>query len=835
MPIAVLVAFIEACPVNAHYFCDFNLKKMKVSYNWLKAYLPLNLAPDEVAKILTAIGLEEEGMHTKGSVEGGLEGLVVGHVQSVEQHPNADRLRLATVNVGADEPLSIVCGAPNLVDGQKVVVATVGTKLFPIEGEPFKIKKGKIRGEVSMGMLCAEDEIGIGKGHDGIMILDAEAKVGQPVREVLDLKEDTIFDIGLTPNRSDATGHMGVARDLLAALRFDRDFPGQLNEPDVSAFKVDDNSLLIDVAIEDKEACIRYAGLSLTDVEVKESPDWLKERLLAIDVRPINNVVDITNFVLHELGQPLHAFDADKIAGSKVVVKKLAADTPFVTLDEQERKLHKDDLMICNAEEGMCIAGVFGGLTSGVSDSTTKIFLESACFEATSIRKTSGRHQLRTDAATRFEKGVDPNNAVYALKRAALLLKELAGAKISSEIVDVYPTPVVEPEVKLRFAQLNRIAGCEISIAEVTKIVKAMEMAVVAVDEESITVKVPTNKVDVLREIDMIEEVLRIYGFDRVPIPHYIKSVITHSDIDAIYDIQNRISQQLVGAGFAEVMNLSLVNSQLQAKVLSDLEPVAIMNSSNTELDVLRGHPVFGVLQTIAYNQNRKSGNLQFFEFGEKYWMAEGKYMEKSNLAIAITGKRSDGDWKETTRSLDFYDLKTAVTGVFDRLGMSFYRCAESTDALFQYGLDYNVGRDQVATAGLLSKELCKQNGVKGDVFLAVIDWAEVMRLYSDKPITYKELDKVPAVNRDLSLLLDKSVRFADIEAISRKKGGKLLKKVGLFDVYEDKKLGVNKRSYAVSFTFQDESKTLTKKEVDVLMDKLIASFSSDLGATLKD
>lgn len=808
---------------------------MKVSYNWLKAYLPMDLAPDEVAKILTAIGLEEEGMESKGSVEGGLEGLLVGHIESVVPHPNADRLRLTTVNIGADEPLHIVCGAPNVAEGQKVVVATVGTKLYPVSGEPFKIKKGKIRGEVSMGMLCAEDEIGLGQGHDGIMVLDASSKVGQPVREVLDLDEDTIFEIGLTPNRSDATGHMGVAKDLLAALRFDRDFSGELNEPDVSAFKIDDNSLPIEVSVEDGAACPRYAGLSLTNVKVQESPDWLKERLNSIEVRPINNVVDVTNFVLHELGQPLHAFDAKKITGGKVIVKKLASLTPFVTLDEEERKLHQDDLMICNAEEGMCIAGVFGGLTSGVTDSTTSIFLESACFEATGIRKTSGRHGLRTDAATRFEKGVDPNISVYALKRAALLLKELAGATISSEIVDIYPNKVAEPEVKLRFAQLNRIAGCEISISEVTKIVKAMEMAIVKVDDESITVKVPTNKVDVLREIDVIEEVLRIYGFDRVPVSDYVSSAITHSESDAHYDLQNRISQQLIGAGFTEVMNLSLVNSKQQAKALQDLEPVVILNSSNAELDVLRGDLVFGMLQSIGYNQNRKSSNLEFFEFGKKYWTSEEKFREKANLAIALAGKKSEGDWKQSTRATDFYDLKAAVTGVFHRLGMSYYRCAESADPLFQYALDYSVGRDRVASAGLLSKELCKQAGVKGDVFFAVIDWTEILRLFSNKPITYKELDKFPAVNRDLSLLLDKSVRFEQVEKLARKKGGKLLKEVGLFDVYEDKKLGENKRSYAVSFTFQDEKKTLTKKEVDVVMEQLIAAFNADLGASLKD
>ena len=815
---------------------------MKISHNWLKDYIELDLAIEEISEILTDIGLEVEGLEKTQSIEGGLAGLVIGEVKTAEKHPNADRLKVTTVDVGEEELRQIVCGAPNVAAGQKVIVALPGTTLYPLGGDSFTIKEGKIRGEASLGMICAEDEIGIGQDHDGIIELDSAARVGAAATTVIPVETDYIIEIGLTPNRSDATNHIGVAKDLKAALKFNKGFTGEVKMPDVSKFKVDHKKLPIAVEVQDTKACPRYAGVSIANVTVKESPEWLKTKLKALGLNPINNIVDITNFVLHELGQPLHAFDLDQITGKKIVVKKEKANTKFITLDEQERKLHQEDLMICNTKEGMCIAGVFGGIKSGVTDATKNIFLESACFDAVTIRKTSTRHTLRTDAATRFEKGVDPNGCVYALKRAALLIKELAGGEIASDIVDVYPNKVEKPEIMVRFSQVNRLAGIPIASKNIENILEAMEMEIVKQTAESITIKVPTNKVDVLREVDVIEEILRIYGYNNIPIGETVISTLSYQNqSDKNASIRKQIADYLAGSGFTEMMNNSISQSAYYEKALPTEDVVPIANSLTSELDVLRRNMLFSGLEVISHNQKRKNFNIKVYEFGKTYQLKKsqegglGNYNESEHLSILVAGKNTEDNWKTDTRTTDFYDLKQSIHTILNRLGITEYKTNESEDETFTYGLQYVNNGQTLVEYGAVEPSIAQKMDADGAIFYADFNWLNCLKLAKRQKIEFAPLPKYPAVKRDLAMILDKSVSFGEIETIALKTAKKLLQSVYLFDVYEDEeKLGKGNKSYAVNFTFLDETKTLTKKEIDKLMDKLMQQFEKQLGAKQK-
>lgn len=810
---------------------------MKISYNWLKDYLPVDMNPEKVGKILTDIGLEVEGIEEIGGIEGGLAGLVVGEVKTAVQHPNADKLKLTTVDVGNGEPLAIVCGAPNVAAGQKVVVATVGSTLYPIEGKPFKIKKGKIRGEVSLGMICAEDEIGLGTDHDGIIVLPDTTKVGMPAIDAFDLDTDYIFEVGLTPNRSDAICHLGVAKDLLAALQINHDFDKNIKVPSVTGFKVDNTKLNVGVKVENTEACPRYSGVTITGVTIKESPEWMQIRLNAIGIRPINNVVDITNFILHELGQPLHAFDADKIDGQEVIVKNLPQDTAFVTLDEKERKLNAKDLIICNGkEEPMCMAGVFGGLTSGVTDTTTNIFLESACFHPIKTRQTATRHNLRTDAAIRFEKGVDPNGTVYALKRAVLLIKELAGGTIASEIVDVYPTKVARPIITVQYKRINSLIGVEIPAAEVKAILTALDIQTVSETAETLTVSVGTNRADVLREVDIIEEILRIYGFNKVPIPTTLQSAIVSEAKPNPTKLRNLISDFLASKGFNEMMGTSISNSVYYGE---GKNVVTLLKSLNANLDVLRKNMLYSGLEAIIHNQNHKNTDLHLFEFGKTYEVyakeSGNQYQEYSHLSFFVTGNTSPESWQHPQRKVAFFDVKKVVNEVLQRLGISRFNSVESKSEQLAYGLQYKMGKQVLVDFGLVHPKICKNFGIKQAVFYADFNWDTILTILKRHKVTFTPINKYPSVRRDLALLIDKQTSFGQVETIAKKTGKKLLQSVNLFDIYADEsKIGKGKKSYAVSFVFQDANKTLTDKEIDKVMNKLIATYQKQLGAELR-
>ncbi len=815
---------------------------MKVSLNWLKDYINIDgLSPEEVSEILTGIGLEEEGMERVESIEGGLEGVVVGHVVECGKHPDADRLSLTKVDIGQEELLQIVCGAPNVAQGQKVMVATVGTTLYPIDSnEPLKLKKGKIRGQVSEGMICAEDELGIGRDHAGILVLPEETKVGTPASDYFKVEIDHVYEIGLTPNRSDATNHLGVAKDLAAYLKANRAYTGGVHIPEVSGFKADDNSLPVEVEVEDAEAAPRYAGLTIKGLQIAESPDWLKSRLKAVGVRPINNVVDITNCVLHELGQPLHAFDLDKVKGKKIIVKALPEGTKFQTLDEVERQLSGEDLMICNGEgEGMCIAGVFGGMNTGVTDETTDIFLESAHFNAKWVRRTSMKHNLRTDAAKVFEKGSDPNIVVYALKRAALLMKELAGGTISSDIIDLYPAPVKPAEVSVRYEHVNRLIGVEIPREKLKSILDALEMEVVADDEKVFTVAVPTNKSDVTREADVIEEILRIYGYNEVPISEQVRSSINVAPQPDPNLLRDKVGDLLAANGFHEMMALSLSRSQYYEEIYQSLPKeklVFINNTSTVQLDIMRPDMLFSGLEAIVHNQNRQQMRLKLFEFGRTYQHGEGKIDEQQHLSLFLAGDRFGESWLDNRKGeADYYTLKAYVEQVLSRLGLSGYQETELSDEDFAYGMQYHRGPQILARFGKVNPKLAKAMDVRGAVFYADFQWDTLVKSRKKHKVSYEELNKYPTVRRDLALVIDNSVKFSDIVAIARKAGKKLIKDINLFDVYENEaQLGSGKKSYAVSFTFENPEKTLKDKEVEKLVNKMIADYETKLGASIR-
>ncbi|MCB0804781.1 MAG: phenylalanine--tRNA ligase subunit beta, partial [Bacteroidales bacterium] len=768
---------------------------MKISYNWLKQYLNFDLSPDELSLLLTDCGLEVESMEKWQSIKGGLEGLITGEVLTCVKHPDADRLSVTTVNVGKSEPLHIVCGAPNVASGQKVVVATVGTTLYSGE-DSFEIKKTKIRGEVSEGMICAEDEIGLGESHDGIMVLDENVKPGTPASEYFNIENDIVYEIGLTPNRTDAMSHIGVARDIKAVLdtqNYINDIKetGNLLIPSVEDFTPDNKDLEIPVEIKNPEACPRYSGVTLTNIEVKESPGWLQNRLNAIGLRPINNIVDITNYVLHETGQPLHAFNADKITGKKVVVRKMEEGTPFVTLDEIERKLSADDLMICNAEDGMCIGGVFGGLTSGVTEKTTKIFLESAWFDPVHIRKTSKRHDLQTDASFRFERGIDPEKVIYALKRAALLMKEITGAKISSEVTDVYPEPYKPVQVKVSYDHIDRLIGKAIGKDTIKKILSFLEFTIENETENGLTLTVPPYRVDVTREADVIEEILRIYGYNNVEIPVRQLSAVSHKPKPDNEKLVNDAAAFLSNNGFYEIMNNSLTRGRYYENqpAFSENESVKMLNPLSRDLNVMRQSLVFGGLETILYNINRKNENLKLFEFGRHYSKINDqnpeapvteKYAEAPMLALFLTGNNSAESWyKEQGRS-DVFQLKNICLNLLKKFGIdeSSLQLSDEEDPLFNQSIRYHSKNKTVLKLGEIADKLRKDFDIHQPVFYAEINWESLMRLVSQSSVSFSPLPKFPEVRRDLALLLDKKVTWDEVQKLAFESERKLLKKV---------------------------------------------------------
>ena len=823
---------------------------MNISYNWLKEYVDFNLQPQEVAEALTSIGLEVGGVEEVESVRGGLKGLVVGHVLTCEAHPNSDHMHICTVDLGTGEPAQIVCGAPNVAAGQKVIVATLGTVLYGPEGESFTIKRSKLRGVESLGMICAEDEIGIGQSHDGIMILPAETPVGMPAAEYFQLESDYLIEVDITPNRADACSHYGVARDLYAYL-VQNGQPTALHRPSVEGFCVDNHDLDIAVEVENAEACPRYCAVSIKGCEVKESPEWLQKKLNTIGLRPINNIVDITNYIMMAYGQPLHCFDADMIKGQRIVVKTLPEGTPFVTLDGEDHKLSERDLAICNAEEPMCIAGVFGGKGSGTYEGTTNVVLESAYFHPTWIRKSARRHGLSTDASFRFERGIDPDGQIYALKQAAMLVKELAGGTISMEIKDVEAEGLAKAfPVNIRYAQVNELIGKEIPAATVKSIVSSLEMQIVKEDAEGLSLLVPAYRVDVQRPCDVIEDILRIYGYNNVEIPTSVKSSLNiKGDVDRSNKLANLISEQLVGAGFNEILNNSLTKEAyyegLECCPPSSL--VHLMNPLSNDLGVLRGTLLFGGLEVIAHNANRKMANLRLFEVGNCYHMDASKestperplapYSEESHLGLWVCGNRVEGSWAHPAEETSVYELKAYVMNILQRIGLPLggLVIGNGSSDLFGKSLQIADRNGKVfVELGLVRRALTARLGIEMPVYFADLNWTALMKKVRNASVSFREISKFPAVSRDLALLVDKSVEFAAIERVAYACEKKLLRSVVLFDVYEGKNLEAGKKSYAVNFILQDETKTMSDKQTDAIMQKIITQLEKQIGAKLR-
>ena len=820
---------------------------MNISYNWLKDYLDFDLQPDEVAAALTSIGLETGGVEEVQTIKGGLEGLVIGEVLTCEEHPNSDHLHITTVNVGGAEPLQIVCGAPNVAAGQKVVVAVNGTKLYDGD-ECFTIKRSKIRGVESNGMICAEDEIGIGTDHAGIIVLPADAVVGTPAKEYYNVKSDYVLEVDITPNRVDATSHFGVARDLAAYLK-QNGKPANLKRPSVDAFKIDDEVPAIEVVVENKEACLRYSGITIKNVTVKESPEWLQNRLKVIGLRPINNVVDITNYILHGVGQPLHSFDADKIKGNKVVVRSATEGAKFVTLDGVERTLTDRDLMICNVEEPMCIAGVFGGLDSGVTEQTKNVFLESATFHPTWIRKTARRFGLNTDASFRYERGLDPNQTVEVMKRAALLIQEVAGGTITGAIQDIYPVPVAPYRVELTYDKVNTLIGKVIPVETVKSILESLEMKIVSETAEGLVIDVPVYRIDVQRDVDVIEDILRIYGYNNVEFSDNVKSNLSYqTPTDRSYKLQNLISEQLCGCGFNEILNNSLTRSayydNLSTYPVSHC--VMLMNPLSADLNCMRQTLLFGGLESVEHNAKRKNGNIRFFEFGNCYdynidHKKEGEtlaeFSEDYRLGLWVSGSRVDNNWAHPNEKSSVYELKAYVENILVRLGVNLQKVilGNLANDIYSAGLSITTssGR-QLGTMGIVSPKICKELDIETDVYYAELSWTLLMKEIKKSKVAFSEISKFPAVKRDLALLLEKNVQFAEIEKIATESERKLLKDVALFDVYEGKNLPAGKKSYAVSFYLQDEGKTLNDKQIDAIMKKIQTNLEQKLCAQLR-
>lgn len=806
---------------------------MKISNNWLQDYLKTDLSIDETSDLLTDIGLEVEGVENHESIKGGLIGIVIGKILTVEKHPDADRLNLTTVDIGEGDPLHIVCGAPNVAVNLKVPVATVGTWIH-IGDDSFKIKRSKIRGQVSDGMICGPDEIGLGAKTDGIMELPDDAPIGQAGSKYFDIKTDTVFEIGLTPNRTDAMSHIGVARDLKAALN-SKDHNLKMCLPSVKDFSIDSNSLEIKVDVQTPELCPRYSGLTISNITVKDSPEWLKNRLLSIGINPINNIVDITNYVLHETGQPLHAFDANKIDGNTIIVKTAKSKSKFITLDESERELSVEDLMICNENEPMCIAGVFGGLKSGVNENTTTIFLESAYFNPISIRKTAKRHILSTDASFRYERGCDPNITVYALKRAAILIKEICNGEITSDIIDFYPKPIENVNVNFSFDSLNKIAGEKINKDLVKKILKNLEINIVEDSGESLVLSIPTYRVDVTREIDVIEEVLRIYGFNTIALPDKLSTSITISNSIDSYKLKKVLSNLLASNGFNEIMNNSLTKSSYNKFIeeFKDENNVNILNPLSSDLNIMRRTLLFSALESVEYNNNRKNSNLKFFEFGKSYQIFD-KYEENQHLYLTITGNKYEENWNVKNEKVDFFFIKEMVHTIISRLGLTKYKVKEVNTNGLSSGLMYSVKKKPLVYFGNVDSNILKSYKIRNSVFIADFNWDLILDLVGNNKIVYKPVNKFPIIRRDLSLLINQDVSFSQLEKIARSVNNSLLQEVNLFDVYIGDKLPDNKKSYAISFVFEDNSKTLTDYQIDEVMKKLIAEFESSVGAEIR-
>lgn len=803
---------------------------MKISYKWLKELIEITETPEEIGKLLTGTGLEVEGIEEVESIKGGLKGVVIGEVLTCEKHPEADRLKITTVDVGLEQPLNIVCGAPNVAAGQKVILATVGATLYPTgSDEPLVLKKSKIRGALSEGMICAEDELGLGQSHDGILVLDTDLPNGTPASEYFGISSDYMIEIGLTPNRADAASHYGVARDLKAVLN------RAINLPSVDGFAVDNQSLPISVSVENNEAAPRYAGLTITGIKVGDSPEWLKQRLATIGIRSINSIVDITNYICHELGQPMHAFDADKITGNKVIVKTVAAGTPFVTLDGQERKLSDADLMICNETEPMCIAGVFGGLTSGVTAETTSIFLESAYFSPIWVRRTAQRFALKTDSSFRFERGTDPNMPLYALKRAALLVKEIAGGSISSDIVDLYPNPVADFEVKVIYRHIDRLLGKSLEKSLIKTILNALDIAVKNEDENGFIAIVPPYRVDVHREADIIEEILRIYGFEQIELSAGLSSdYLSDFPVNDPEKLKMRISELLAANGFNETITNSLTKPEPQSTLGDSVfgNPVKILNYLSEDLSVMRQTLIFSGLEVVAYNVNRRQKDLKLFEFGKTYHEVNGKYSEKERIALFISGNIQEETWLEKAREVTFHDLAASVNQVLVAMKVKSVE-KETADAnIFSEGITLTLNKKPVVSFGLLKSAITKKADVKAPVFFADFDWDYLLKQYNSA-VEFKEVSRFPEVRRDLSLVVEKKITFEELRQIAYKTEKQLLRSVNVFDVYEGANLE-GKKSYSISFILQDDQQTLTDKVIDKSMQRLIATYERELGAVIR-
>ncbi len=820
---------------------------MNISYNWLKQYINLNIEPEEVSKTLTSIGLEVGSVEEVQTIKGGLEGLVVGEVLEALPHPDSDHLHISKVNIGNNEPLQIVCGAANCRAGLKTIVATIGTKLYSGE-ETFTIKKSKIRGAESFGMLCAEDEIGIGQSHAGIIELPADAKVGTLAKDYYNVKSDYVIEVDITPNRIDAASHYGVARDLAAYFR-QHDASVKLQKPDVSAFKVENNNYPVKITVENREACPRYSGVTIAGVTVKESPEWLQNALRTIGLRPINNVVDVTNYMLYSMGQPLHAFDADKIAGKHVIVKTLPEGTKFTTLDGIERTLNAADLMICDEKGGMCIGGVFGGLNSGVTESTQNVFLESAYFNPVHIRKTARRHGLSTDASFRYERGCDPNNTIYNLKLAALLIKEVAGGTIASEISDVYPTEINPFRVDITYSKINSLIGKEIPEETIKSILTGLEIAIVEENGDALVLNVPTYRVDVQRDVDVIEDILRIYGYNNIVPGTSLNSSINYSSKPDSYKLQNLISEQLTGCGFNEIMNNSLTKAgyYTESGAYPASRSVMIMNPLSTDLNAMRQTLLFGGLESIAYNINRKNADIKFYEFGNCYYFDGSKpltaenplkpYSEDFHLGIWLSGNKTAQSWVQKPEKTTFYQLRAYVENILTRMGVNIQKMvygAYSDELLAEAQTIYSPNGKQLVAMGIVDRKQLKKFDIENEVYFADLNWKNILSEIKKHKISYSEISKFPEAKRDLALLLDKQIPFADISKIAFETERKLLKEVYLFDVYEGKNLEAGKKSYAVSFILQDENKTLTDNQIDGIMNRLIKNFDEKLGAKIR-
>ncbi|BDD05934.1 phenylalanine--tRNA ligase subunit beta [Aureibacter tunicatorum] len=804
---------------------------MKISFNWLKEYIKIDDSPEIISDVLTATGLEVEGLSEFEQVKGGLKGLVIGEVLTCEKHPGADKLSKTTVDIGV-EIVPIVCGAPNVAAGQKVVVAKVGSTLYPEGHEPFTIKKAKIRGEQSMGMICAEDEIGLGTSHDGIMVLDTDLPNGTPAAEYFELDSDYTIEIGLTPNRADAMSHIGVARDIRAVQGND------VNWPNISSFDMETiaDEQNIEISVENFDACPRYAGLTIDNIKVEPSPEWLQNRLKAIGLSPINNVVDITNYVLHETGQPLHAFDLREVKGNKVIVKTLPEGTIFKTLDGEERKLKSNDLMICNEEKPMCIAGVFGGLESGVKDDTTSIFLESAYFSPDWVRKTSQNHTLKTDASFRFERGIDPNITIFALKRAALLIKEIAGGKITSKVQDIYPNKIEDFKVPVKFRNIDRLIGKTLDRQLIHQILTRLDIKTSEETSEGFIATVPAYRVDVTREADVIEEILRIYGYDNIEVSEHLSSnFLSEYPAHEPFKLERSTSQQLVSLGYNELITNSLTSSKYNEHTthVNSEENINILNKLSEELDILRQTMLFNHLEVISHNINRQQKDLKLFEFGKTYKKVGEKYIEEANLCICISGNKNTENWQKTSEKVTYYDLHGDILNIFNKFNLKGINIEKTELDILEYGAVYKLNNKVIAYAGLVKKQIAKAFGIKQDIFYAEIKWDSLLKtVKADK--TFEPISKFPAVRRDLSLVIDKSITYEQIKGIAEKSAGKLLSSINVFDTYEGDKIDSGKKAYALSFILEDKTKTLNDKTIDKAMNKLIKAFEFQIGAHIR-